>query len=974
MYKNTFGYKLILMLSFVSFNFLTAQTDEQKREIIATYDHALLSQMANEFSLAFENDLKAARVYAMENNLPTVIFTENGGMSKLHKVLEDGTLLYLSTDNRGAGVTVRANKLYTGPSGGLNLSVEGTGMTLGVWDGGKVLDTHELLVDRVTQQDGSTTLSNHATHVSGTMIGSNVPASGQARGMAFRASLNAYDFDNDLSEMTTAAANGLLISNHSYGLNAEFLPTYYFGRYDNLAVQVDNILYNAPYYTAVFSAGNDRNAGYNTGDNGYDLLTDRGVSKNGITVAAVNQVNNYTGPSSVVMSSFSSWGPTDDGRIKPDISAKGVNTYSSVATSNTAYGSMNGTSMATPSVSGSLGLLQELYSDIHGNFMKSSTLRALAIHTASEAGVFPGPDYQFGWGLLDCETAAITILEEEFQSLIEENSLADGATFTKSVTALGTEPLVVTIAWTDPAGTVQGTTVDDTTPRLVNDLDLRVVDASNNTTYPWALSAFSYTSPAIRSVNNVDNVEKVEIDVPSGDYTIIVNHKGTLDSGNQDFALIVTGISESDFAFTPENITKTFCADEVGDYYFNYSSSDTYNGPTTLSVTGLPAGAVATFTPSVITADEDFTLEISGLDSVTPGTYSFDVVATGTSDTKTRQMEIEVLSADPISDVTLNYPSAGESGVYIYPGLTWDAVSGASGYKVEVSELSDFSTLIFEDTVEANTVSVPALNSNTQYYWRVMAFSECVDANFVSSSFTTEAVNCSISSTANDNPQPIDTVPNTVTSIINVPAGQDILVGDINVTVNLSHTWMGDLTVSLTSPSGTSVVLFSNACDDLDDTNVTFDDSGVEFSCSGTVPALSGTMQPQNLLTPFIGENAAGDWTLTVNDGYDEDGGFLNSFSLELCSTAGPLSVADKELEGFAIYPNPAKNHFEFTLLNQQENVKVGVYDINGRLLISKSFNTNERKLVSVENLSSGMYFVEVINGQQKGVKKLMVK
>ena len=116
----------------------------------------------------------------------------------MQKVLEDGTLIYMQTNNRGAGFTVRANKVYTGPAGGLNLKVEGQGMTIGVWDGGKVRATHELLgTDRIVQMDNATVLSDHATHVSGTLIGSSTPQSGAARGMAFKGSLQANDFDNE---------------------------------------------------------------------------------------------------------------------------------------------------------------------------------------------------------------------------------------------------------------------------------------------------------------------------------------------------------------------------------------------------------------------------------------------------------------------------------------------------------------------------------------------------------------------------------------------------------------------------------------------------------------------------------------------------------------------------------------------------------------------------------------------------------
>ncbi|WP_435413638.1 S8 family serine peptidase [Psychroserpens mesophilus] len=960
---------LILCLC-LSFN-LFAQTPAQKKAIADTYDQELLAQLALEYTRTFEEDFEAAKAYAAANNIPVYVEKENGGIAVLHKVLEDGSLLYTSTTNQGAGRTVRAHRLYPGPSP-LDLEIEGEGMIVGVWDGGIVLQSHELLQGRVQQVDDANALSSHATHVSGTIAGSGDPEI-SAKGMAPKATLHANDFDNDLGEMTPQAAAGLLLSNHSYGVPAGNVTTSFLGTYSNAARSLDQLLYNTPYYMPVYSAGNDRNTGVNSSDNGYDLLTGNKCAKNNIVVAAVNQVNNYTGPSSVVMSNFSSWGPTDDGRVKPDISAKGVNTYSSDANGNDSYAFYNGTSMAAPSVTGTLALLQELYGDIHGNFMKSATIRALIIQTASEAGSAPGPDYRFGWGLLNAEAAAEAILHEGYESLIEELTLNNSGTYTRTVTSNGVDPLVVTIAWTDPAGNISSIE-DDTTPRLVNDLNVVLEDTNGTLHYPWRFIPGFTSSAPFKQVNDVDNVEKVEIDVPAGDYIIRVTHMGTLLDGSQDFSLIATGITESDFTFTPDNISKVSCADQVAEFEFNYESNASYNGPTTLSATGLPAGAVATFTPSVITADEDFILEISGLSTVAAGIYPFTVVGSGGSFTKQTDMELEVLSAAPLNTTTLNYPNNGETDVFIYPNLTWDAEANATQYEVEVSSASDFSEIIFSTTTSETNVSVPGLNDNSQYYWRVKPVSECVEGNFSDASFTTESINCSSIATAQDTPIGISLVPNEIQSVITIPPADNVLIGDINVTVALTHTWLADLTISLISPSGTEVVLMNGACGDSNNINAIFDDSGAAFECADATPAVTGVLRAQNLMSPFITENSAGDWTLRVIDGFDNDGGALANFAIEFCETAGPLSITENTLEGFELFPNPAKDYFEFSLQNQSSNVKLAVYDLNGRALISKAFNSQDRKIVNTTSLSAGIYFVEINSGNKKGVKKLIIK
>jgi hypothetical protein len=381
------------------------------------------------------------------------------------------------------------------------------------------------------------------------MIASGVTAN--AKGMAHQATLWANEWNNDTAEMPTQASQGLLLSNHSYGYRADLLPTWMFGFYDSEAAAWDEIAFNAPFYTIVKAAGNDRGAGYNPGGvfgtTGYNLLSGSATSKNVLVVAAVSAVTNYTGPSSVTMSSFSSWGPTDDGRIKPDISGMGVSVYSTTSTSNTAYSTLSGTSMASPNVTGTLTLLQQHYKNLNsGSFMRSATLRGLAIHTADEAGSANGPDYRFGWGLLNAEKAANVITNRGTSSIIDERSLSNATTYSTNVVANGSAPLEVTIAWNDPKGTpLADGTANSTSVRLVNDLDIRVT-YNGTTTLPWRLDPAAPANAATKGDNFRDNVEKIIVETPvaGATYTITVSHKGTLASA-QAYSLIVTGIGSS---------------------------------------------------------------------------------------------------------------------------------------------------------------------------------------------------------------------------------------------------------------------------------------------------------------------------------------------------------------------------------------------------------------------------------------------
>jgi hypothetical protein len=481
-------------------------------------------------------------------------------------------------------------------------------MTIAEWDGGAVRGTHEQLSGRVTQVDGDTTISNHATHVAGTLVGDGTPDA-SAKGMAPQATLDAYYWDDDNAEMAAAAAGGILVSNHSYGFATGWSrPAWYnysatpqveadgFGLYHSSARDWDVIAENAPYYLICKSAGNDRNdipvavgdtfyldANSNNpyvydpinnpstspekdgGTDGYDCVSYMGNAKNILTVGAANDVLNYSGPSDVSMSSFSGWGPTDDGRIKPDIVGNGVGLFSSLGWTNSSYGSYSGTSMSSPNVAGSLILLQEHYINTHNsNAMLAATLKALIIHTARECGAADGPDYEYGWGLLSARDAADLIQEDiNKDSTIAELSLNNGDTLFYTFESDGTQPLRATICWTDPAGS-SSSALNDATPKLVNDLDLRITDSLGSTTYePYILDPASPSSAASTGDNDLDNVEQVYIASPSaGLYTLTITHKGTL-AAAQDVSLIVTG--QSNLLLPVEFISLT--AEAAGDYH-----------------------------------------------------------------------------------------------------------------------------------------------------------------------------------------------------------------------------------------------------------------------------------------------------------------------------------------------------------------------------------------------------------------------
>ena len=604
--------------------------------------------------------------YANENRIQVRRELPDGNVIELVDVTNDFPWFY-STHNSGAATTTRADKLYTG--GGMGLNLDGSSLpSIGVWDAGSVLTSHQEFDGRVTQADNSSSVSNHATHVSGTLIAKGVTA--KAKGMAYGARLNAYDWTNDNSEMAEAAAGGMVISSHSYGYtygwngdkwygNPTISKTedYRFGFYSSYTKTWDDIAYNAPYYLIVKSAGNDRgNKGpdgseypADGGSDGFDCIGTDAVGKNVLTVGAVNQVSSYTSPSSVSMYAASSWGPVDDGRIKPDVVGKGVFVYSTSGSSNSAYATMNGTSMATPNVAGTLALLQEHYMNLNGNPMRSATLKGLVIHTADETGPAMGPDYMYGWGLVNGERAASVISARQVNDIVlQELQLKNGGSYQLELVSNGTEPLKASIVWTDPAGSVLSPSLDPTDRTLVNDLDLRISKGTSNF-YPWSLDPYNPSAAANRNMKNyVDNVEVVLIENPApGNYTLTVSHEGYM-SSNQNFSLIITGATQfemnapvADFSADKRNVTP---GESI---QFTNKSTQAPNsfkweftGPATLNST----------------------LENPKVSFTQPGTYSAKLTVSNTagSDTKTVQNYISVNAAQVQANFTASATSIME--------------------------------------------------------------------------------------------------------------------------------------------------------------------------------------------------------------------------------------------------------------------------------------------------------------------------
>jgi len=566
----------LLLFSLIITSILTAQTIEERDKMLKTYDLEKINDLIIELKLGEAQKEQILNEYIALNPEIKKEYYKDGKHYLLHNILENKPV-YISSTNRKAAIATKTHSIS--PGGDLELDLEGEGMTIGIWELDYPLATHQEFMN----SDGTSRVSaldtndpevggGHASHVAGTLGASGVNNS--AKGMAPKSTIVAYDVSSHKSETANEHLNsGMLVSNHSYGVVVDsdtdswFLGSYasfnYVGSSNDGARSWDQILYNTPYYLKVESAGNDGNFTYDGGlGQGLDKLTGSTVCKNNLVVANANitvSVPPFGEPSitGANLHSSSSQGPTDDGRIKPDITGRGTNVFSCDDITDSAYDSSTGTSMSGPGVAGSMLLLQEHYNNLNGEFMKSATLKGLACHTATDDAeninvtsiTYPGPDPFWGWGLLNAEFAAQTITSAQTNAaIVEEKTLNNGETYSFTVNVSGSEKFMATICWTDLAGQTQNGILNSTTPALVNDLDLRITDSSNNEYFPWKLD-LSNLPNAIKGDNIVDNIERVEVDLPSaGQYTVTISHKSFLASTvpggqpeSQNYSLIVTG-------------------------------------------------------------------------------------------------------------------------------------------------------------------------------------------------------------------------------------------------------------------------------------------------------------------------------------------------------------------------------------------------------------------------------------------------
>lgn len=420
-------------------------------------------------------------------------------------------------------------------------NLTGIGFTAAVWDkgwAGKHIDLNQS-GKRVVGDDGKACggceVLEHGTHVAGTLLGSGVKNSdytGFANGsrlltFEWPGSDSGGNYSVDYIEETENEVNrsiekySAVVSQNSWGY------TNGAGDYFGLSEVYDDIISGRNpnvdgRLTTVFSVGNIRD----NVSRDYNTTFPPATAKNVIAVGAVDDNGSMT--------SYSSWGPTDDGRIKPDLVADGgcgSGTYVTSTVPGNSYSGKCGTSMAAPAVSGGVILLTQEFNRTFGRKPQPATVKGILVQTAQDLYT-EGPDYRTGWGLLDVKEAIRFTEKSSHEDLVRKGSLGTGENDTYTIRRSENSNLEITLVWDDPKSSTG-------TKTLVNDLDLTVENSKGEKFQPWTMNFSTRSEGAFRGEDHRNNVEQVLIkDSNSSKYNITVEG-WSIPKNPQNYSLIL---------------------------------------------------------------------------------------------------------------------------------------------------------------------------------------------------------------------------------------------------------------------------------------------------------------------------------------------------------------------------------------------------------------------------------------------------
>lgn len=485
----------------------------------------------------------------------------------------------------------------------------------------------------------------------------------------------------------------------------------------------------------------------------------------------------------------------------------------------------------------------------------------------------------------------------KFRVVARDNDWFAGCTAeddVKITVTAGSGPFQVTapntaVTWN--VGSTQTVTwnVANTTAAPVSCANVRIsLSTDGGYTYPVELAASvpNNGTASILVPNNVSNTCRVKVESVGNIFFDISNANFVIKLPTSPTFLL--GLSSGSLGVCPGN---------TGSVTLDVTSVAGFNTPADVAVTGAPAGATVNVTPNPVTPGNAATISISDLTPAMTGNYTLTVTATAGAITRTASIALTVYPGAP-GTTALVSPANGATGLVVTPTLSWSAATLAETYQLQVATNPDFQagSMVSSQSLSATSASLSGLAEATVYYWRVRSENNCGQSVYSPVyAFQTGSFGCGNSFISTNVPVIIDPNSiNTAVSILNI--SQNRAIGDVNVNMAITHSWVGDLSAQLISPSQDTIQLFDRpvapatdyGCSG-SDLDLHFDDEALltadslENLCTPNLPSLTGSFHPIEALNVLKGKNALGVWKLRVSDAFAEDGGAITAWSLDMC-------------------------------------------------------------------------------------------
>ena len=439
-------------------------------------------------------------------------------------------------------------------------------------------------------------------------------------------------------------------------------------------------------------------------------------------------------------------------------------------------------------------------------------------------------------------------------------------------------------------------------------------------------------------------------------------------------------LQESEFSISIAEPSVDVCAPDNVTYDFVYNTFLGFTGTTIFSTSGLPTSVNASFSSNTANQDgSNVSLTLSNIGSLDVDTYNFQII--GTSGTIVKNADANFSVFLNLTEIpSLASPSDSASGVDLSPTFSWDVISNASSYDIEIATDSDFSSIVASENSATNSYTGVNLNQSTTYYWRVKAKNSCGDGNFSSvNSFITQ--NCSVCESTG-NTAYVTSTTRVVFNTIDNPSDKPGAYSDYtDISTSVKPDEVHDLTVQVNTDGNYTVhtlvwIDWNQDCD--------FDDENEEYDLgtANNQPDIATTLSPLSVTIPS--DALLGLTRMRVSTKYNSDptscmtgqDAEVEDYTIEVIDETA--SLENDAFEGFNLYPNPSNGNFNLQFdTTSSDRIELQLFDITGRLvrkLLFTNVATRFSESISFENTAKGVYLLKIKNGNKQTTKKLVIE